>query len=82
MKTKKYFQVSTFQLFLMSILISVLVSALVVINTSVKEYLQLPIVVMTQDGKCAAVSNFKNGEAFICSDVGTILRNYRIKTAQ
>lgn len=82
MKSNKYFQVSTTQLFLMSILISILVTALLVINTSIKEYLQLPIVTMATDGKCAAVSNFKNGEAFTCNDVGTILRNYRVKTSQ
>lgn len=78
MKTVKYYQVSTLQLIIMAIVIGVIASALVVINTSVKEYLQLPVVTTTTDDKCVTVSNFKNGETYTCSDVGTILRNYRI----
>jgi hypothetical protein len=64
----------------MSILIGIIAAALITINTSVQEYLQLPLITETEDGKCAAVSNFKNGEAFTCSDVGVILRKYRIKS--
>lgn len=81
MKTKivKYHQVSNFQMFVGSILIGVIAAAIVTINTTAKEYLQLPIVTMSSDDKCAAVANFKNGEAYTCGDVGTILRNYRVK---
>lgn len=75
----KYYQVSNAQLFIMALLIGVIASALLMINTALKEYLQLPIVTMTAEDKCATVSNFKNGEAFTCSDVGTVLRNYRVK---
>jgi hypothetical protein len=79
MKVVKYYQVSNAQLFIMAILTGVIAAAAIVINTSVKEYLQLPIVTLTADDKCVTVSNFKNGEAYTCSDVSTILRNYRVK---
>lgn len=79
MKTVRYYQVSTLQLIIMAIIIGVIASALIVINTSVKEYLQLPLVTTTTDDKCVTVSNFKNGEAYTCGDVGTILRNYRVQ---
>ena len=62
----------------MALLIGVIAGALITINTGVKEYLQLPLVT-TADDKCVSVVNYKNGEAFTCSDVGTILRNYRVK---
>ena len=79
MKTVRYYQVSTLQLIFMAIMVGVIASALIVINTSVKEYLQLPLVTTTTDDKCVTVSNFRNGEAYTCSDVGTILRNYRVQ---
>lgn len=80
MRTTKYFQVSTLQLFFMSILISVLVSSISIINTTYTEYRQLPLVNLSTAGQCINVANFKNGEAYSCADVGTILRNYRTKT--
>ena len=78
MRTTKYYQVSNLQLFIMALLMGVIGGALVTINIAVKEYLQLPVVNMTGD-KCVSVENYKNGEAFVCTDVGTILRNYRTK---
>lgn len=77
--TKKYFQVTTIQLMLMSILTGAIAAALVVINIRVNEYLQLPEVSVDGAGQCLAVANYRNGEAFQCSDVGTVLRNFRIK---
>ena len=79
MKTTKYFLVSNAQFFIMSLLIGIIASAVLIINSSVKDYLELPIVQLSQDGKCVSVSSYKNGEAFSCNDVGIILRNYRIK---
>lgn len=78
MKTVKYYSVSNTQLFVMAILIGVFAAALITINSTIKEYLQLPMVT-TVDDKCVTISNYKNGEAFTCNDVGTILRNYRTK---
>jgi hypothetical protein len=74
----KYYQVKTGQLILMAILTGVFAGGLVSINSSVKEYLQLPEVTML-DSKCVSVLNYKNGEAYTCGDVGTILRQYRVK---
>lgn len=78
MKTVKYYQVTNMQLFIMAITIGVIAAALITINNRAMDYLQLPVVTMVDD-KCVSVVNYKNGEAFTCGDVGTILRNYRIK---
>lgn len=78
MKTVKYYQVTNMQLFIMAITIGVIAAALITINNRAMDYLQLPVVTMADD-KCVSVVNYKNGEAFTCGDVGTILRNYRIK---
>lgn len=79
MKRISYYQVSNFQLFVMALLIGIISAALITINIAVKEYFQLPLVTLTSDDKCVSVLNFKNGEAFVCGDVGMILRNYRVK---
>jgi hypothetical protein len=63
----------------MAILTGIIAAGVDVINTSVKEYLQLPLVVITDGDKCVTVSNFKNGDAYTCNDVSNILRNYRVK---
>jgi hypothetical protein len=79
MRTTKYYQVSNLQLFIMAVLVGVIAAALITINTTVRDYLQLPVVTMASDDKCVAVANYRNGETFTCSDVGTVLRNYRVK---
>jgi hypothetical protein len=63
-------------------LVGIIAAALVIINMQVKDYLLLPVVVNTKDGKCATVENYKNGEAYNCGDVGVILRNYRTRTGE
>lgn len=78
-KTTRYYTVSNLQLFICALLIGVISAALITINNAAMEYLQLPVVETAPDGKCVAVSSFRNGEAFTCNDVGTILRNYRTK---
>lgn len=79
MKTTKYYVVSNSQIIITAILVAVLTASLVTINTAVKKYFELPVVTFSEDGKCATVSNYKNGEAYTCSDVGVVLRNYRLK---
>lgn len=79
MMQKTYYTVSNLQLFIMAILIGVISSALLVINTRVSQYMQLPVVNFTHDNKCVSVDNYVNGQAFTCVDVGLTLRNYRIK---
>ena len=63
---------------MMGLLIATIVAALLTINSSIREYLQLPEVTMVGD-KCVSVANYKNGEAYTCADLGTILRNFRVK---
>lgn len=79
MKTTKYYVVTNSQIMITAILVAVLSTSLVVINTAVKQYFELPLVTFSEDGKCATVSNYKNGEAYTCSDVGVVLRNFRSK---
>jgi hypothetical protein len=77
--TKKYFQVTTFQLLTMAVLTGVVAAAIVIINIRINEYLQLPEVDFNSDGQCVSVANYQNGEAYQCTDVGLVLRNYRVK---
>ena len=77
MKVAKYYQVNDRQIIFLAFLVSVIAVALGQINSAVIEYLQLPQVYVDDGGKCTKVVNYKNGEAYMCSDVGTILRKYR-----
>lgn len=76
----KFFMVSTKQIILAAIFTGIISGAVVIINTSVKEYLGLPMVMQSADGNCVSVANYKNGDNFTCADVGNILRNFRVKT--
>ena len=79
MKTVKYYQVSNLQLFMMAITTGIIAAALITINMMAKEYLLLPVVITDKEDKCASVVNYRNGDAYTCADVGTILRNFRKK---
>lgn len=76
----KFFMVSTTQIILAAVFTGIISGAMVIINTSVKEYFGLPMVMQDADAKCISVANYKNGDNYACADVGNILRNYRIKT--
>lgn len=72
------YTITTKQLILFSLLISVIVSALIGINNYFNQYRLLPEVhVSVADDKCVKVVNFENGHAFTCNDVDVILRRYR-----
>jgi hypothetical protein len=73
----KYYSVTTKQILLMSVVMAIIISALVTINNSLRDYLLLPQVVQKDDGTCVKVINFENGHAFNCNDVNVILRRYR-----
>jgi hypothetical protein len=73
----KYYSVTTKQILLMSAVMAIIISALVTINNSLRDYLLLPQVVQKDDGTCVKVINFENGHAFNCNDVNVILRRYR-----
>ena len=81
-KHKSYHQVTTFQLFMMAIIIGIISASLVIINNHIVEYVQLPVVLIDKSETCVSVSSFKNGEAYTCGDVDTILRKYRIKKVE
>ena len=79
MKITKYYIVANFQILISSILAAILTASLIVINTAVTNYFEQPSVLLSGDGKCVSVTNYKNGEAYTCNDVGVLLRNYKIK---
>lgn len=76
MKVQKYYTVTKSALITASVLIGIISASVVIINNSVREYLQLPIVTFEKE-ECVQVENFKNGEAYQCSDVNVVLRHYR-----
>lgn len=72
------YNVSNTQIVLITILVSIIISAVVTINMLLKDHLLLPQVIFSKDdGKCVKVINFENGHAFNCNDVNVILRRYR-----
>ena len=75
----KYYVVTNRQIFISSILISIIVFCLITINNRITDYFQLPLVMVTSDKKCVTVVNVKNGENFNCSDVDVTLKNYRVQ---
>lgn len=77
MSSNKYYQVSGTQLFIVSVLIGIIAAALITINIMIKEFLMLPVVITDSDNRCINVVNYQNGDAYTCSDVSIILRNFR-----
>jgi hypothetical protein len=72
------YTVTTKQLTLAVVLMSILTASLIGINNYVNQYLLLPEVhVSKADEKCVKVVNFENGHAFTCNDVDVLLRRYR-----
>ena len=78
----KYTTLSTFQLLLLTTLMSILTAVLVSVNSWYLMFTQLPLVQVDRAGACVKVDNFQNGHAFNCNDVGVLLRQYRSKTAE
>lgn len=73
----KFYTITTKQILLLSIVLAIIVSALIAINNSLRDYLLLPQVVYNPNGTCVKVINFENGHAFNCNDVNILLRRYR-----
>lgn len=78
----KFNVISNLQLLVLSILVSVLVSAALALNTWYLDYRLLPEVHVDGAGACVKVVNFENGHAFNCNDVNVVLRRYRTATTQ
>lgn len=73
----RYTTLSTAQLGLLAVLMSILVAILVSINTWYMDFRTLPIVYRDATGTCIKVANLENGQAFNCNDVDVTLRRYR-----
>jgi hypothetical protein len=73
----KFVTVSTWQLIVMTVLMSVLTASLVSINTWYATFIEMPKVYIDNTGACVRVQNFNNGESFTCEDVDILLRRYR-----
>ena len=72
------YSITTKQLIVFSILMSIFTSALIGINNYMNQYRLLPEVHYgAADEKCIKVVNFENGHAFTCNDVDVLLRRYR-----
>ena len=71
------YSVTTKQLILFSILVSIITTSLIGINNYFNQYRLLPEVQFSSDDKCVKVVNFENGHSFTCNDVDIILRRYR-----
>lgn len=53
--------------------------ATVFVNTLIS-YFEMPeVYVSATDGSCVKVVNFKNGDAYTCTDKDIILRKYHVK---
>ncbi len=70
------YSVSSKQLLLNTVLLTVQLALVIVGYFEVTKYLDLPVVTYA-DGKCASVTNFNNGDAYNCNDVDIVLRKYR-----
>ena len=72
------YSVTTKQIILFALLISIITASLIGINNYINQYRLLPEVhYSSADDKCVKVLNFENGHAFTCNDVDVILRRYR-----
>jgi hypothetical protein len=70
-------RISTWQLLLLAVVMSVLIAVLVSVNSWYMDYRTLPMV-YKDAGVCTKVENFENGHAFNCNDVNVTLRRYRM----
>ena len=78
----RYTTLSSVQLFMLALLMSLSTAVLVSINTWYQETRLLPEVHVDKAGACIKVVNFENGHAFNCNDVDVLLRRYRKVTSQ
>ncbi len=76
----KYQVISTRDLLVLSLLMSILTATLLSINSWFSLWIQLPVVHTDQAGACLKVDNYVNGQAYNCQDVGVLLRQYRKST--
>lgn len=73
----RYTTLTTFQLFILAIIVGFISAGLVLAVKKYDELQLLPIVTVSPTGECIKVTNFENGHAFGCPDVNVLLRRYR-----
>jgi hypothetical protein len=73
----RYTALSTLQLLILALTMSISVAILVSINSWYQDFRLLPEVHIDKTGACLRVVNFENGQAFNCTDVNVLLRRYR-----
>ena len=78
----RYTTLSTIQLLLLAVFMSLSVAVLVSINSWYQDFRLLPEVHSDKAGTCVKVVNFENGHAFNCNDVNVLLRRYRQVTTE
>ena len=76
-KISRYYYVTQFQIFSVSLAIGLIAASIGVINSGIKEHLEMPIVYQSADGACRSVANFRNGDAFTSQDINVTLRKFR-----
>jgi len=76
----KYTTLSTIQLLLLALVMSILTAVLVSVNSWYLLWSQLPVVHIDKTNACVKVDNYLNGQAFNCNDVDVLLRRYRKST--
>ena len=74
----RYVNLTSFQLFLMTLLMGLIAAAFSIGAGMYREYRLLPEVVRNSAGECVKVVNYENGHAFNCTDVNVLLRRYRV----
>lgn len=78
----RFATLSTLQLLLLAVFMSLSVAVLVSINSWYQDFRLLPEVHSDKAGTCVKVVNFENGHAFNCNDVNVLLRRYRQVTTE
>jgi hypothetical protein len=78
----KFVCITSPQLLILALLMSVLTATLVALNSWYLDYRMLPRVHVGADGTCIKVENLENGHAFNCNDVNVVLRQYHTVTSQ
>jgi hypothetical protein len=78
----RYATLSTIQLLILAVFMSLSVAVLVSINSWYQDFRLLPEVHQDKAGTCVKVVNFENGHAFGCNDVNVLLRRYRKVTTE
>jgi len=77
-----HYAVSGRQIFGFSLTVAIFIVCALVLTMMTINYLDLPEVYQSSDGKCVKVVNYHNGDAFICQDIDVTLRTYRIVHVQ